>query len=70
VARVLAIGLGVLVGAALGLTLGIITARLLGDAQSGMAEAEYLLFALIGGYVAPVVGAIGGGVVGARLYRR
>jgi outer membrane lipoprotein SlyB len=58
------------VGAVLGFLAGTIVEGLLHRAHPGMDEAEYMMVGLLVPFVATVVGALVGGVVGARVERR
>lgn len=68
--RTVAVVCGVFIGAVLGLTVGTIAADLVNGARTRMDEAEYIMVGLLGPFVATVVGALVGGVVGARVERR
>ncbi|MDU0315443.1 hypothetical protein RKE38_17220 [Phycicoccus sp. M110.8] len=68
--RTVAVACGVIVGAALGFVVGTVAADMVNDARTRMDEAEYIFVGLLGAVVAPFVGALVGGVVGARVERR
>ena len=68
--RTVAVVCGVLIGAVLGLTVGTNAAEFIHGSYPHMDEYEYIWVALLGSFVAPVVGALVGGVVGARVQRR
>ena len=68
--RTVAVACGVIVGAALGFVVGTVAADMVNDARTRMDEAEYIFVGLLGAVVAPCVGALVGGVVGARVERR
>lgn len=68
--RTIAVVFWVFIGAVVGLTVGTIAADLINDARTRMDEAEYMMVGLLVPFVATVVGALVGGVVGARVERR
>ncbi|HET7762943.1 MAG TPA: hypothetical protein VFL46_11335 [Phycicoccus sp.] len=68
--RTVAIACGVFFGAAFGLIVGTVAADLVNGARTRMDEAEYFFVGFLGSFVAPVVGALLGGVVAARVERR
>ncbi|HET8987707.1 MAG TPA: hypothetical protein VFN43_04270 [Humibacillus sp.] len=69
VPRGLAILGGVAIGVLLGFAVGLTTGQLIADGP-GIDEAEYLGLILLGAFGGPLVGAVIGGVVAARLTRR
>ena len=68
--RTLAVALWAFVGAVLGFLVGTIAGELAHRAYPDMDEFEYVLAGLLVPFVATVVGALIGGVVGARVERR
>ena len=68
--RTVAVACGGIVGAALGFVVGTVAADMVNDARTRMDEAEYIFVGLLGAVVAPFVGALVWGVVGARAERR
>ena len=68
--RAVAVFCGLFIGGVLGLIFGTVASDAVHSAYPRMDEFEYIAVALMGSFVAPVVGALVGAVVGARVERR
>ena len=68
--RAVAVVLSAFIGAVLGFIVGTVATDVVNHAFPQMDEYEYIWVGTLGALVVPVVGAIVGGVLGARVERR